>query len=115
MKAPKLVKILGSRGSWVAKVEGQTLPVLHNSLWSGGDKTYRQTVLPQHRGGKRWAELLAALQSSDLVVMQRDMPPDKDVLGRAGYVGVFRFEGLTINEDDEFTLIITERYASPKP
>ena len=112
---PRLVKITGERGRWLANVEGHWLPVLHDSHWNFHNHKYDAPLLPEHRGTKRCEEFLEALRSQSLAVMQRDAPPSEDgVLARAGYIGVFRFGGLILT-DDHLSLTLLERYASPRP
>lgn len=109
----KLVHIHGERGRWVAQVEGQWLGVLHNTFWQP-PSDYRAPIDPAHPSQKRYQELIEALKSNDLVVMQRDKDPTS--LFRDGYIGVFHFADLRIDTSDrwELTLTLTGRYASPK-
>ena len=112
---PRLVKISGARGRWLAEVEGQWLPVLHDSHWNFHNHSYSAPLLPEDRDTKRCTEFLDALRAIDLAVMQRDATPiETGSLPRAGYIGVFRFSGLKITED-HLSLTLLERYASPRP
>ena len=109
----RLVTIHGERGRWVAQVDGVWLGVLHQSFRVGLTGS-RAPISSDHPGQKRFQELVAALRTYDLVVMQRDK--DTQTLARDGYVGVFRFKDLVIDTAThwELTLTLTERYASPK-
>lgn len=112
---PRLVKITGERGRWLAEVEGQWLAVLHDSHWNFHNHSYHAPLRPEDRGTKRCEEFLAALRAHPLAVMQRDAPAtDTGSLARTGYIGVFRFGGLVITED-HLSLTLSERYASPRP
>ncbi len=58
------------------------------------------------RDGKRYRELIAALSSGNRAIVQRDAPGSLD---RAGYVGVFTYEGFEVEEDGGFHLTFTGR------
>ncbi|WP_439560647.1 hypothetical protein [Roseinatronobacter sp.] len=108
----KRVKISGERGRWVADVEGRMLGVLHHTLRVGAD-LYQAKISPEHPGQKRFKELVSALESYDLVVIQRDK--DEQSLARDGYVGVFHFTDLNVDlENLELRLRFTGRYADPQ-
>ena len=112
----KSVKILGKRGSWLAEVEGKQLAVLHDKLLGPGGE-YKQLCYPETPLGKQHA-LLDALKTHDLAVLQKDSEAGSHNRGepnhmRDGYVAVFRFTDLQIDDDLSFTLRFTERYAKP--
>lgn len=106
------VRISGERGRWVAEVEGRWLGVLHHTLREGKNG-YRAPIAPEHPGQKRFEELIDALKTHDLAVVQRDADPV--TLARNGYVGVFRFKDLEVDlETLELRLQLVERYADPR-
>ena len=61
--------------------------------------------------GKRYATYLAALKSEDLLVVQKDKP---GTLDRDGYVGIFTFKDLVIEDSGAVNLTLVARYADPK-
>lgn len=110
------VKIIGRRGSWLAEVEGKHLAVLHDRLLKKGGQ-YQQRCYPETPRNKQ-LELLEALKNHSLAVLQKDSKEGSHERGepnhmRDGYVAVFRFSDLQIDEDLSFTLRFTERYANP--
>lgn len=109
--APRLVKIHGERGRWVADVEGKQLAVIHHTLRVPPNR-YVAPILAEHVGSKRLAEFERALRENCLVIIQRDK--DAVSLARDGYVGVFHFTDLKFDENSEMSLTLTDRYASPK-
>ena len=108
---PKRVKIRGVRGGWLAEVEGKWLAVLHHTQRVPPNR-YVAPIRPQDIGTKRLAGLLDALRGNDLVVIQKDK--DAVSLARDGYVGVFRFTDLVVDDQREFSLTLTDIYARPK-
>ena len=61
--------------------------------------------------GKRYAAYMDALTSENLVVIQKDKP---GTLDRDGYVGVFTFKDLNVDDMGAVTLTLVARYADPK-
>jgi len=104
------VHIHGLRGEWTAEVEGRRLAVIHTSKRKGVTG-YHDPMVGAKIDGKRYSDFLVALQSQDLVVVQRDVPGTFD---RDGYVGVFTFKDLSVSEDGAISLTLIERYADPK-
>jgi len=104
---PRIVHIQGKRGAWTAEVEGRQLAVLHSS-WRQGASGYHDPMEGVKLDGKRYRDLVDALKTYDLAVVQRDAGENLD---RDGYVGVFRFKDLEIGPGGEISLILTERFA----
>jgi len=106
----KRVKITGARGDWTAEVEARRLAVIHDTWFKPKDR-YLDPMQGADLNGKRYQDFLTALQSSDKVVMQRDIP---GTFTRNGYVGVFFFKDLVVGDDGSIGLTLTGRYADPK-
>ncbi|WP_299873081.1 hypothetical protein [uncultured Sulfitobacter sp.] len=111
MSKPKLVKIVGSIGSYTADVDGCQLGVIHQTFYRP-DGSYRHPFLKADFESFKVQNLISALKKYDLVVMQRDKDPE--TLARDGYVGVFRFKDFAADPDNGLSLKITARYADPK-
>ncbi|MTE00523.1 hypothetical protein GIY56_09505 [Paracoccus sp. YIM 132242] len=108
-----MLKITGTRGSWMATVQGYgKLPVIHNHRMNWNTQTYSDPFKDRVVGMKKVDEWHAALETGDLLVVQRGV---KDATGnetteRDGYIGVFRYTGYRrIDENGGIELLITER------
>ena len=108
----KFVKITGARGDWTAKVEGNPnrIAVLHDTWWTLPNK-YFDPMESDRVGGKRYTDFVAALQASELVVVQRDVPGSFE---RESYIGVFVFKDLVIGDTGSISLNLVNRYANPR-
>ena len=104
------VYIKGSRGDWTAEVEGRRLAVLHSS-WRVGMTGYHDPMTGAKIDGKDYAKYMAALMSEGLVVVQKDKP---GTLDRDGYIGVFTFKDLAVEESGAVALNLVARYADPR-
>ena len=87
------VQIVGTRGDWTAKVEGQRLAVLH-SYWRETAARYFDLAIGAKLSGKRYQSLIHALRNKDKVVIEKNVVRTADneagfVLDRDSYVGVF--------------------------
>lgn len=108
-----MLKITGSRGSWIAQVQRYgKLPVIHNHRVNWQSLTYRDPFKDRLIGMKKVDEWHAALEAGALVVVQRGK---KDAAGnettaRDGYIGVFRYANYhLIDENGGIELTLTER------
>lgn len=106
-----LVKIVGKRGEWLASVDGEPLPVIHNT-WRVGKDGYSDPKEGVDRDGEKYLEYVARLRETDRVVLQEDR--EDGSLARADYIGVFRFSDLAVAEDGAISLKLVARVADPR-
>jgi len=105
------VRITGTRGSWSAEVEGETLPVLHTT-WRVGLIGYHDPMTGVDPAGKRYRDFVDLLRRSDRAVVQRDAADGS--LARDGYVGVFSYRDLRVAEDGAVSLEFIARVGEPR-
>jgi hypothetical protein len=95
------------RGDWFVETwDGRRIPVLH-SLRLGEGEIYRDDTARRvpPRGSKKDLELLALLEVTDVVVVQKDRGDGSDQNWHSdGYVGLFRILSRTIHPDGSFVL-----------
>jgi hypothetical protein len=104
---PKKVKITGSQGDWTVDVEGTRLAVIHD-YWYSAPSTYFDPMKGAKVDGKRYADYLAALRANDRVVMQKSATDGS--FARLGYIGIFKFKDLVVDEDTgSISLTLTQR------
>ena len=108
---PRSVLITGARGDWIVDVEGEKLPVIHDTWWTGRSG-YRDPMAGVDVRGRRYLDYVARLQETDRVVVQRDK--GKGSLERDGYVGVFSFRKLVLDPAGPVEMQLTARIASAR-
>ena len=108
MLVPKLVRITGSHGRWVANVEGHFLAVLHSTFWTPPNDYFAPSDRAHKPGSNDYLSFVKALETYDLVVMQKDADPN--TLSNAGYLAVFCFSKLKFHPTG-IGLSIIKRYA----
>ena len=91
----RAVKFRGAQGDWTVSVDGERLPVV-SDVWFTPPHAYFDPMDGANITGKRYADYVEALRSKDRVVMQKTAG-DGDFT-RRGYIGVFRFTGLDVDE-----------------
>ena len=107
---PLGVAIRGERGRWLAKAEGRWIPVIHGT-WRRGQTGYFDPMTGAKLDGKRHAEYIEALGRETLVILQKDKPGSFE---RAGYIGIFSFTDLRIEESGLVNPSLLSRYADPQ-
>jgi len=107
----RMVTITGARGDWIVEVDGERLPVIHDTWWTGKN-AYHDPMQGVDVGAKRYLDYVAKLQQTDRVVVQRDK--GNGSLERDGYVGVFRFRDLLVDPGGPVAMQLTERLASAR-
>jgi hypothetical protein len=105
------VKITGTRGDWIADVDGERLAVIHDTWWTGKD-AYRDPMENVDVTTKRYVEYVAKLRETDRVVVQRDK--GQGSLEREGYVGVFSFKDLEVDPAGPIEMRLTARVANAR-
>jgi len=107
------VRIVGKRGSWMARAGNEELPVLHQH-WRNGAHGYCDPMRGVKRDGARYRGLVDALAGGDCAIVQKDRI-EGETLARDGYVGVFRHTGFAVGQNGEITLKLVEKVAEPAP
>lgn len=72
---------------------------------------YRDPMTGAKIDGKNYAKYMAALTTESLVIVQKDKP---GTLDRNGYVGVFTFKDLIVEDSGAVTLTLVARHADPR-
>ncbi|MCP4386305.1 MAG: hypothetical protein GY798_33670 [Hyphomicrobiales bacterium] len=91
------VRASGARGSWFAKVEGETLPCVH-AHWFRGDRYDDPQLRP---GDPKSEELTAALRASGRAILTNDEPTDGAdgiEFKRTGYIAVFSVDDIELDQ-----------------
>jgi hypothetical protein len=107
----KIVKIVGRRGKWLAQVEGDWLPVLHDT-WRIGAVGYCDPMRDVDTSSVKYREFIEALCTHGRAVIQKDA--GDETMSRAGYHGVYKIDEKSIANDGSVTLTIVERIAIPR-
>lgn len=84
-------RAVGSRGSWFAEVEGETLPCVHRHWWAAGGRYDDPGLQP---GTPKGDELVAAIAACKRVILTDDKATFDEggrVAGfeRTGYIAVY--------------------------
>ncbi len=93
-------KATGSRGSWFATVDGESLPCVHKHWWKNGRYHDPHACL----GQPKWDEFIAALKAGKKAVLTNDdlLPSGgfKRKSGQEAYIGVFEIDEIEVNGTD---------------
>ena len=84
------IKASGARGSWFAKVDGESLPCVHQH-WISGSKHCD----PEVASDGKWPEFIEAIQTGKKVIVTKD---DITTWQRTGYVAVFRVDNVVVDD-----------------
>jgi hypothetical protein len=90
-------KAVGKRGSWFAKVNGESFPCVHAHWWKSGKEYFDPHLRPDTEKGK---ELIEGIQKSGKVIITKDdFQPNEVDCKRTGYVAGFSVSNIEFNED----------------
>jgi hypothetical protein len=94
-------KAIGTRGSWLATVDGELLPCVHEYWWVKGDplRRYNDPLLtpsPRHN------EFVAHIKERRKVILTSDKPYSTDnpiPFERTGYIAIWTVEDVEFDEN----------------
>ena len=93
-------KAKGSRGSWFAVVDGETLPCVHEYWWVRGDKTRRYNDVGL-RPSPHTDAFVDEIRNKGRVILTNDQPTSPDSpapFTRTGYIAVWTVEDVQFDE-----------------
>ena len=98
-------KAVGTRGSWFATVQGETLPCVHKH-WMRGVYYDDPHVVA---GDRKWDELIDAIKTGLRVIMTNDDPINEGRgFNRTGYIAEFAVDSVVV-EETHLRFRITQR------
>ena len=84
-------KVSGARGSWFAKVDGQTLPCVHKYWWNKTGYYDPNAKV----GDRKFEELVAAITKGKRVILTADTVLNKgEGFDRTGYIAIYEVDNV---------------------